>query len=251
MYSAIYEYLKKLKSSSTSADESNGRHILPPLIVDLCSSIESPTILDVGAGYGKDLLAVKQAIPGCSTAAVEGFPSAIKFLRSSGLNVVSINLERDPLPFADEAFDVVLCNQVLEHVKELFWLVSELARVCKVGGHLVLGVPNLGSLHNRVALVLGHQPPAIHVFGPHIRGFTKRGLIDFIEMEKILHVEHVLGGNFYPFPPSISRQLARWLPGLAVSSFFVVDKLSNDSFLKVFDSPRAIELSDTPYYRGI
>jgi hypothetical protein len=60
MYSAIYEYLKKLKSSSTSADESNGRHILPPLIVDLCSSIESPTILDVGAGYGKDLLAVNK-----------------------------------------------------------------------------------------------------------------------------------------------------------------------------------------------
>lgn len=248
MLTSIYEYLKRLKDDT--GDETNGRHIVPTLVVGLCGKNDAPSVLDVGAGYGKDLLAVKQRLPGASMAAVEGYPGAVAFLRESGVNVTSINLERDPLPFADESFDVVMCNQVIEHVKELFWLVSELTRVCKVGGYLMIGYPNLGSLHNRVALLFGRQPPAIHVFGPHVRGFTNAGVIDFLQAGNVLRVDRVLGGNFYPFPPSVSRPLARWLPGLAVSSFLAAQKISNASFLDVLDSPRSSELVDTPYFRG-
>ncbi|HQN65665.1 MAG TPA: methyltransferase domain-containing protein [Methylophilus sp.] len=248
MYAAIYNYLKELKSSTT--DETNGRHIIPNLVIQLCRGNQRPSILDVGAGYGKDLLAVKASIPEASLYAVEGYLEAVKFLRSSSIEVTSLNLERDKLPHADESFDVVMNNQVLEHVKELFWVVSELSRVCKVGGHLVIGVPNLGSLHNRIALLFGKQPPAIHVFGPHIRGFTNAGLRDFLEEGNILRVEQITGGNFYPFPASISRHLARWFPGLAVSSFFVIRKLSNTPFISILNSSRANELVDTPYYRG-
>lgn len=219
-------------------------------MVSLCANNKLANILDVGAGYGKDLLAVKKILPQASLSAVEGYPAAVAFLQESGVNVTSINLERDTLPFADESFDVVMCNQVIEHVKELFWLVSELSRVCKVGGHLMIGVPNLGSLHNRVALLLGKQPPSIHVFGPHVRGMTNAGLQDFLHAGNTLRVHTLQGGNFYPFPPSVSRVVAKWFPSLAVSSFFSIKKISNTSFLEVFNSPRAAELVDTPYYRG-
>lgn len=248
MFKSIYKYLKDLKQNT--ADETNGRHIVPDLIVELCGSNHTPIILDVGAGYGKDLIAVKHKIPSASLYAVEGYPSAVAFLQKSGVEVTSINLERESLPFANDTFDIVICNQVIEHVKELFWLISELTRVCKVGGKLMIGVPNLGSLHNRFALLFGHQPPAIHVFGPHVRGFTNDGLIDFLQADDVLSVERVLGGNFYPFSPAVSRVLARWFPGLAVSSFYVAIKQSNNSFLDVIDSSRGIELVDTPYYRG-
>jgi SAM-dependent methyltransferase len=249
MYKRIYSYLRKLKSNTT--DETNGRHIVPYLVVGLCGTNESPSILDVGAGYGKDLLAVKREIPQATVSAVEGFPQAVAFLRESGVQVATTNLERQPLPFPSNSFDVVICNQVLEHTKELFWLTSELARVCKVEGYLIIGVPNLGSLHNRIALLLGRQPPAIQVFGPHVRGFTIDGVRDFLHTGNMLRVERVVGGNFYPFPPSVSRALARWLPGLAVSSFFAVCKLSDIAFLSVLDSSRGAELVDTPYFRGL
>jgi len=248
MYKAIYNYLARLKAGT--GDETNGRHVLGPLIAGLCGTKTAPHVLDVGAGYGKDLLAVKAALPGASTAAVETYPQAVAFLRKSGFDVASVNLERDALPFGAASFDIVMCNQVIEHTKELFWVVSELARVCKVGGHLVIGVPNLGSLHNRLALLAGRQPPAIHVFGPHVRGFTIPGLRDFLEAGNTLRVERVLGGNFYPFAPSVSRPLARWFPGLAVSSFYAVRKLNDADFLEVLDTPRGGELVDTPYFRG-
>lgn len=40
-------------------------------------------------------------------------------------------------PLADETFDVVLSGQVIEHVRKLWHWVPELARVCKVGGHVI------------------------------------------------------------------------------------------------------------------
>jgi SAM-dependent methyltransferase len=103
--------------------------------------------------------------------AVESFPISIEALRRLGVIITSIDIEHDVLPFDDDFFDVVICNQVLEHTKEIFWVISEIACVMKRGGTLILGVPNLGSLHNRIALLVGHQPPAIAVFGAHVRGF--------------------------------------------------------------------------------
>jgi 2-polyprenyl-3-methyl-5-hydroxy-6-metoxy-1,4-benzoquinol methylase len=113
----------------------------------------------VGAGYGADLskasglLRTRGISP--ELCAVEAFPQAASHLRSIGIKVTSTNIERDTLPYDDEYFDIVVCNQVLEHTKELFWVVSELTRVLKVQGKLILGVPNLGSLHNRLALLAG------------------------------------------------------------------------------------------------
>src|SRR5271165_3808672 len=70
MYKRIYSRLRGLKSNTT--DETNGRHIVPYLVVELCGANESPSILDVGAGYGKDLLAVKREVPEATMSAVEG-----------------------------------------------------------------------------------------------------------------------------------------------------------------------------------
>src|SRR5258705_9633859 len=52
-------------------------------------------------------------------------------------------------PFADTSFDAVLCNQVLEHVFDPNEFVSELHRVLKPGGRLVLTVPFVWDEHEQ------------------------------------------------------------------------------------------------------
>src|SRR5690606_2282864 len=47
----------------------------------------------------------------------------------------------------DNAFDSILCTQVLEHVKNPFLAVGELHRVLKPGGKLFLTVPFLNNIH--------------------------------------------------------------------------------------------------------
>ena len=51
------------------------------------------------------------------------------------------------LPLADQAFDSVLCTQVLEHVPEPLELLRESFRVLLPGGHLVLTAPQYNGLH--------------------------------------------------------------------------------------------------------
>lgn len=48
--------------------------------------------------------------------------------------------------FAGESFDLILCNSMLEH-DPAFWLsLSEMRRVLRVGGHLVVGVPGYAAM---------------------------------------------------------------------------------------------------------
>lgn len=63
-----------------------------------------------------------------------------------------------PLPFEDGAFDLVVSNQVLEHLVDTDLFVSEIRRLLRPGGVAVVSTENLASWHNVAALVLGWQP---------------------------------------------------------------------------------------------
>ncbi|MES2626567.1 MAG: class I SAM-dependent methyltransferase [Pseudomonadota bacterium] len=60
------------------------------------------------------------------------------------------------MPFADESFDCVLCIEVLEHSEDPQLLVSEIARVIKPEGTVLLTVPWSARLH--------HLPHDFHRF---------------------------------------------------------------------------------------
>jgi SAM-dependent methyltransferase len=53
------------------------------------------------------------------------------------------------LSFRDGVFDGVICTQVLEHVPEPAYVVAELARVLKPGGHLYLSAPQGWHQHQK------------------------------------------------------------------------------------------------------
>lgn len=54
---------------------------------------------------------------------------------------------RDMSMIADESFDSVLSNQVLEHVDDAERVVAEMFRVLRPGGHLCVTVPFIARLH--------------------------------------------------------------------------------------------------------
>jgi SAM-dependent methyltransferase len=71
------------------------------------------------------------------------------------LQVADIN---DRLPFAHEFFDAVSAIAVVEHVFDPYACMSEIRRVLKPGGQLVLEVPNLAWLPRRLDVLFGHLP---------------------------------------------------------------------------------------------
>lgn len=51
------------------------------------------------------------------------------------------------LPFCDKAVDTVLASELMEHLPEPKLFLSEVARILKVGGYLILSVPFMEPLH--------------------------------------------------------------------------------------------------------
>jgi SAM-dependent methyltransferase len=187
----------------------------------------SPVIaFDIGCGVGSDLLGVRKALAPreVSLAGIDLYEPSIDKARAAGIDVHTADIEKDCLPLEDGSVDIVVANQVLEHVKEIFWVIAEMERVLRTGGLLCVGVPNLASLHNRLLLAFGRQPTSIEPIGPHVRGFTLPALRRLLTAGGFFTVEDTAGGNFYPLPSAPARAAARAWPGAAVSIFALARK---------------------------
>jgi ubiquinone/menaquinone biosynthesis C-methylase UbiE len=197
---------------------------------------QNAVVLDLGAGGGDDLLIAKSNNPTAQLHAVECYVLYQENLRSKGITVHNLNIENQKLPFADGSVDVIIANQILEHCKEIWWIMNEVSRVLKTGGYFITGVPNLASLHNRLLLAIGRQPTAIQNNTAHVRGYTRRDLKKFIEVVSghAYKPEGFGGGNFYPFPPAIAKPLAAVFPTFAWGIFFKFKKVKScgNEFIK-------------------
>jgi glycosyltransferase involved in cell wall biosynthesis/SAM-dependent methyltransferase len=67
--------------------------------------------------------------------------------------------EKHTYPYEDASFDTVLCCELIEHLfTDPMHMMSEINRILKPGGHLVLTTPNIGSLRAVSAILLGYHP---------------------------------------------------------------------------------------------
>jgi len=243
------EFLKKLKAGTEELNY--GRDVIARIVRKHFPETdgEALRLLDLGLGLGGDVAGIREALAPREVKAngLENYEPYVREAEKKGIKVVQVDIEREVFPFEDSSFDLVLANQVLEHTKEIFWIASESARVLRPGGLLVVGVPNLASLHSRVMLLLGMQPSPIEVFGPHVRGFTKGGFRDFIEAGGYFKVNDVRGSNFYPFPAWVARPAARLFPSFAVGIFFACERTQKDGRLVDILAERFFE---TPFFRG-
>ncbi len=102
-------------------------------------------LLDVGCGTGYFLKYLKENYPTWKIFGIE--PSDL--LRKVASDNIGINIKigtLDRIPFPDEYFDVVTCNDVLEHSAKLRENILELKRVLKPNGILFVQAPNYSSV---------------------------------------------------------------------------------------------------------
>lgn len=183
-------------------------------------------VLDIGAGRGNDLRLAHEVNSESQLFALESFPPNVNTLQASGIEVYQSDIERDRFPFEDESIDIIIANQILEHTKEVFWIFHEISRLLPIGGKLILGVPNLASLHNRLLLMAGRQPSPIKTNSAHVRGFTKSDLLKFVGscFPGGYQLVGFGGSNFYPFPPILAKPLSRIFPNMAWGIFLLLLK---------------------------
>ena len=75
------------------------------------------------------------------------------------------------IPLEAESFEYVVAGEIIEHLYDTNHIFSEMHRVLKSGGFLVLSVPNISRLRNRVKMLFGGVPIAC-AKNEHIRDFN-------------------------------------------------------------------------------
>jgi len=110
--------------------------------------IDSFLVLDAGCGDGNNLLGLQKVSKNLGIDiqlyALDYNTLRVKRVKEEGgfNNVYCASLLQ--LPFPKQTFDLVICNQVLEHIPDYMLALHELYRVTKKNSYLLLGVPNEG-----------------------------------------------------------------------------------------------------------
>jgi glycosyltransferase involved in cell wall biosynthesis/SAM-dependent methyltransferase len=109
----------------------------------------------------------------------------------------NVDVERDPFPFPDGYFDVTLCCELIEHLREdPMHMLSELNRILKWGGMLILTTPNITSAFSVQEALAGRSPNIYNLYNRqspadrHSREFTPTDVRVAFEAAgfKVLHL---------------------------------------------------------------
>ena len=158
-------------------------------------------------------------------------PSAGRLAEQLKLSVCSCDIETEALPFTANSFDVVLFNEVFEHLRiDPIFTVNALHRVLKPGGRLWLSTPNLKSLKGMINFLFKSEAWSVIGDGVyaqykhlrtegwmgHVREYTSKEVSAFLhscgfEIEKIAYrgryknpVAHGIAAALPPLKPYFS-----------------------------------------------
>ena len=124
--------------------------------MELIASLVAPgsRVLDLGCGNG-ELLSHLKSQRQCSGYGIEIDDANVLACARRGVNVIQLNLEEGLALFEDQSFDVVLQLDTLQHLRATRKMLSETARVGRVG---IVSFPNFAHWPNRLRVVGGRMP---------------------------------------------------------------------------------------------
>ena len=183
-------------------------------------------ILDIGCGNGDRTIRIAKYY-NVSMSNVHGLDYNVDLMTTckKAFNASSIDLETDHIPYKDNTFDLVICNQVLEHLKNYKKTISEAIRVTKNQGYIVFGIPNLAHLINRIYLLFGFQPLCIHLDSSHVRSFTHRNFVKLLNSLESVRLIDCKGSLMYPLPFLIANRIKDHFIGLTGYVCYLLQKI--------------------------
>lgn len=136
-------------------------------VLAILEKLPRGVLLDVPAGHGA--LAERLVAAGFDVRCCDLYPEIFS-LSSVEIRKGDLNLE---LPFASGSFDYTVCVEGLEHIENPQQAMREFARVLRPGGQLIVSVPNILNIEERLKwLIYGytsHFKPITRAHSAHLR----------------------------------------------------------------------------------
>lgn len=167
--------------------------------------------LDLGCGDG-GTSGVHLVSNGYEYVGADISETAVATAKEKGLEAIRIS-DAGELPFEGNSFDAVVCFEVIEHLFDVEAALTEIKRVLKPGGVVILSTPNIVYWRRRLDLLFGRWNPMGDSLAveqpwrdPHIRFFTTKTLDACLKKCGFNHsrVTAVMGA-FLKDLPSIGR----------------------------------------------
>jgi 2-polyprenyl-3-methyl-5-hydroxy-6-metoxy-1,4-benzoquinol methylase len=145
---------------------------------------ENTTVLDIGCwngNLGKALISGK----GCVVDGVDFSKEILKEALNNGYKktyLMDLNKDPEKIKSLQNKYDVIVCADILEHLIDPKSVLSSLGKKLKPNGIIVISLPNVAFLLNRINLMLGKWDYT--EFGildkTHVRFFTKKTLKELV-----------------------------------------------------------------------
>jgi len=189
-------------------------------ILSLLEKNPDAKLLDLGCDDGTWTLELAKKIGTKNITGVDVVEERLQQAKKNNIMTKNADINK-PLPFNDASFDVVHANQVIEHVSNLDVFASEIFRVLRPKGYIIISTENASSWHNIFAATMGWQifsltnvsskkggignPLAIHKgkdielsSWTHKTIFNYRGLKEFFKAHGFKNMT-ITGAGYYPF----------------------------------------------------
>lgn len=132
-------------------------------------------VLDVGCGGG--LLAEEFARLGCQVTGIDpseaSLVTARKHAQQAGLEILYQSGVGEQIPFADAAFDIVICCDVLEHVNDVGQVMHEISRVLIADGIFFYDTINRTFLSWLTAIKIAQEWQMTRFLPPNLHDWRK------------------------------------------------------------------------------
>ena len=163
--------------------------------------LDGSRVLDVGCGIGMYTGAFGRYTPYVFGIEIERRRGQDAWVAGRARGIVVAPGEA--LPFSDETFDVVFNHEVLEHVADDVQTVTEMVRVCRVGGRIVTFCPNRwypfethgcywrGRYRFGNIPLLNYMPDSLrNRLAPHVRAYSGRQLKRLFDGHSVRLIHH-------------------------------------------------------------
>lgn len=196
--------------------------------LDTLSFLDSPDmkrrILEIGSVPGHFTVLLKKL--GFDVVGVDIDPTRVSQIwQKYDLSVEIADIERKPLPFSSDSFDIVLFAEILEHLRlnPLFAL-REVHRVLKSRGRIILSTPNITPLH-RLLFLIGRSYQ-----GDPLEEFKKLEWLGHMGHIRFYSLEEARGFLEYVGFGAISQEFKGKVPGGKLGRFLMLLSPKRDRF---------------------
>ncbi|ASF07378.1 SAM-dependent methyltransferase [Nocardia brasiliensis] len=160
------------------------------LLAEMIRPLGVEHVLDVATGTAAAAAVVAKSGVRKRVVGLDSSAAMLRQARASGVGSVQLVVGLvEELPFADGAFDLVLCTRALHHIDRPELAVAEMARVVRPGGHIVVAdnvTGYTGAVHEQVeAIQRVRDPGHASTLAEHeLVGLLRANLLEVVECHR-------------------------------------------------------------------